>query len=430
MNLNPFAGTYLSDPAATWRHLLDRPEGVYHADDLGLWLITRHADVKQALGDSESFSNALTLMPVYEVCPEAMSIVMKIDAPPVTAAADAPTHTRTRRALRATFANTAARVEDQYGSIVRRRVDQLTSRLASRRGECVDLIPDFTAELPLLVVTDILGAPEQDIAAIRRWADGQIALVWGQPSPDEQVHLAQGLLDFWRYCQDLVADLRTSGRLGEDFVSKALRYRNGDDDVLTEAEVASLAFNLLVAGHETTAGLLAHALDRALSVPGRWDRIVEDPAWVPAFVEETLRYGPAIDAWLRLTNRPVTIGGVTIPAGARCLLMIGSANRDTAAFAEPDRFNPDRGDIRDHLSFGYGPHFCIGAGLARLEAQVALAQLAVKVPGLRLAPEHRSSYRPNVAFRAHRELPAIIDAFDMSADRFVDAPATVDSRAA
>lgn len=410
MQLNPFAGTYLTDPAATWRVLLDHPTGVHYAEDLGLWLISRHADVRRALGDNESFVNALTLAPVYEVCPEALSIVMQIDAPPTTAAADTPTHPRTRRALRATFANTPARVNDQYGLIVRRRVDDLVSRLLSRRGEVVDLVTDFTTELPLLVIMDILGVPEQDVPRIKGWADGQIALVWGQPSPQEQVRLAQGLLDFWRYCQGMVAQRRSAEQLGDDFVSRALRWRNDDDGVLTEAEVASLAFNLLVAGHETTAGLLAHALDHALSVPGRWSRLGSDASAVPAFVDETLRFGPPIDAWLRLTTREVTLDGVTIPAGARCLLMLGAANRDQVVFAHPDRFDPDRADGREHLSFGYGPHFCIGAALARLEAQIALTRLATAAPELRLAPDFPRSYRPNVAFRAHRALPALIEA--------------------
>jgi cytochrome P450 len=409
VELNPFAGTYLTNPAVTWRFLLEQPEGAQYAEDLGLWLISRHADVRRALADGESFSNALTLMPVYEVCAEALPIVMKIDAPPTTAAADAPTHTRTRRALRATFANTATRVNDQYGLIVRRRADELVARVAARQGEVVDLVADFAAELPLLVVMDILGVPEPDVPRIKAWADGQIALVWGQPSPAEQVRLAQGLLDFWLYCQEMVAGRLRTGTSGEDFVSKALAYRDGDDTVLTEAEVASLAFNLLVAGHETTAGLLAHAIDRALSVPGRWADIAAEPASVPAFVEETLRFGPAIDAWLRLTRREVTIGDVTIPAGARCLLMIGAANRDEAVFAHPDRFDPDRPDVRDHVTFGYGPHFCIGAALARLEAQVAITRLAGAIPGLRLAPEHETTFKPNVSFRAHNGLSVIVD---------------------
>ncbi|MEJ3744672.1 cytochrome P450 [Actinomycetes bacterium KLBMP 9797] len=404
MELKPFTGAYLVHPAVIWRALLGSPDRVHYAEDLGMWVIPRHGDVRDAFGDNDNFLNAMTLAPVYEMAPEALPIVMQIDAPPTTAAADPPTHPRTRRALRATFPNTTARVEEQFGPIVRRRTKQLVERLVARRDAEIDLISAFAAELPLLVVADILGAPESDIPQIKRWSDGQIALIWGRPSPAEQVRLAQGLLDFWRYTKDLVA---RSDQRGDDYVSRALRYRNGDDSVLTEAEVASLAFNLLVAGHETTAGLLAHCFDYALTVPQRWDEIVTDPATIPGYVEETLRFGPAIDGWLRMTSRDVTIGEVTIPAGARCLLLVGAANRDPAVFEAPDQFDPHRRDARDHLSFGYGPHFCIGAALARLEAQTALAELAAALPGLRLAPGHIRSYKPNVAFRAHQELPVI-----------------------
>ncbi|KAB1915519.1 cytochrome P450 [Micromonospora sp. AMSO31t] len=409
MRWNPFAGAYLADPAQVWRELLDSPGGVHHDEDLGLWLITRHADVRRALGDTESFGNALTLAPVYDVCPEALAVVMQIDAPPTTAAADPPVHPRTRRALRATFANTADRVEQRYGAIVRRRVDELVSRLAARAGQRVDLVPEFTTELPLLVLLDLLGVPERDIARVRAWADGQIALVWGRPEPAEQVRLAQGLLEFWRYCQQLVRDRLDGDRPGDGYVDQLLAYRNGDDEVLTVAEVSSIVFNLLVAGHETTAGLLAHALDQALAEPDRWRAIADEPHRVPGFLTETLRFAPAIDGWLRVTNRPVTLGGVTIPAGARCLLLLGAANRDPAVFAHPNRFDPGRTDGTDHLSFGHGPHFCIGAALARLEAGIALTRLAAAVPGLRLAPGHRRSYQPNVAFRAHRGLPVVVD---------------------
>ncbi|WP_410818831.1 cytochrome P450 [Micromonospora sp. 050-3] len=409
MRLNPFTGIYITDPASMWRRILDDPDGVHYAEDLGLWLISRHADVRRALADATTFANALTLAPVYEVCPPALNVVMQIDAPPTTAAADPPAHPRTRRALRATFANTAERVEAEYGAIIRRRVDQLVSRLAARQGDQVDLIPEFATELPLLVVLDILGVPDADIGRIRSWADGQIALIWGQPDPAEQVRLAQGLLEFWHYCEDLVRQRVDSGQRGDDFISRALDYRDDDDSVLTVPEVASLAFNLLVAGHETTAGLLAHALDQALSAPQRWSAISADPGLVPAFVGETLRFAPAIDGWLRVTTRDVTVGAVTIPAGARCLLLIGAANRDPAVFHDPDRFDPHRADLGNHLSFGHGPHFCIGAGLARLEAGIALSRLAETIPGLRLSPEQHRSYKPNVAFRAHRTLLAIID---------------------
>ncbi|MGW3856924.1 hypothetical protein [Micromonospora arida] len=165
MRLNPFAGLYLTDPASMWRRILDDPDGVHYAEDLGLWLISRHAHVRRALADATTFANALTLAPVYEVCPSALNVIMQIDAPPTTAAADAPAHPRTRRALRATFANTAERVEAEYGAIIRRRVDQLVSRLAARQGDQVDLIPEFATELPCWWSWTSSGCPTPTLGA-------------------------------------------------------------------------------------------------------------------------------------------------------------------------------------------------------------------------------------------------------------------------
>jgi cytochrome P450 len=421
VRLEPFTGAYLTGPAHTWRRLLDSPERVHYAEDLNLWLIVHHADVRNALSDAATFTNSLTLAPVYDMCPEAWEIVAKIDAPPTTAAADHPTHPRTRAALRDAFANTAARAREWYGPYVDRRVNDLVDRIAARPGDTIDLAADLAAPLPLQVIADILAVPEQDIPQIKQWSDGQIALVWGNPDPEEQVRLAQGLLDFWRYCQLLVSSVHRDGgwRPGgvtdgaDDFISRVLRWRRGDDDRLTLDEAASLAFNLLVAGHETTSGLVNHCLDHVLTAPTRWEVIAHYPEVAAQYVEETLRFGPPIDGWLRATSRPVTIGDTTIPAGARCLLLLGAAGHDPAVYPDPDRFDPDRfGRERDqgvgHLAFGHGPHFCIGAALARLEAQTALTRLAEQLPGLRLADGYQRTFRPNVAFRAHTTLPAVV----------------------
>jgi cytochrome P450 len=282
--------------------------------------------------------------------------------------------------------------------------DQLIDDL-TRRADEIDLVGEFAAELSVLVILDILGVPERDFTQVKTWSDGQIALLWGNPGPGEQIRLAHGLVEFWAYCRRLVRTRRAGA--GADFVSQVLAYRDGDDTVLTEAEVASLAFNLLVAGHETTAGLLAHCLDLALCVPTRWSALVDEPTTVAAFVEETLRHSPAIDGWLRVTRVPTTIGAATIPAGSRCLLLIGAANHDHRVFAEPGAFCPQRPNNHDHLSFGAGQHYCVGAALARLEAGYALGRLVECLPDLRLAPHFRRAYLPNVGFRAHVWLSAL-----------------------
>jgi cytochrome P450 len=220
--------------------------------------------------------------------------------------------------------------------------------------------------------------------------------VWGQPDDAEQVRLAQGLLDFRTWTQAHVAGReaeRLAGRPGGDWLGEVLRWRDqhGGDQALTMAEVASLAFNLLVAGHETTAGLITHSLDAALSDSVRWRALGADPTLIPEHVERTLRCRPPIDGWLRLAKRDIPLDGATIPAGARVLLLLGAANRED-------------GEL---LSFGHGPHYCVGAALARLEAGRALTALTARLPGLKLAPQWKRRRKVNLAFNAHEELLAV-----------------------
>ncbi|MFB9238842.1 cytochrome P450 [Plantactinospora siamensis] len=409
MLLNPYAGGYVQDPTPLWREVLAGDSPVRYAEDLQLWLIGGYDAVRRAFADARTFSNALTVVPTYPVCPAALELLRDFDIRPTTIGADAPVHDRTRAALRAAVANNPGRVAERYGRIVDRRVDELVGAVAARAGEVVDLVPALTSELPLRVVLDILGIAE-DADRIRAWARGQVEFIWGHPDPADQVESAERLVEFWRYCTDLVARRAATAGSGTDAITRLLAHRGGDDRVLTEAEVAALVFNLIVAGHETTTGLLAHALEFALAEPDRWRRLVAEPAGIPGYVEETLRYGPPIDGWLRVTTAPVTIGEVTIPAGARCLLLIGAANRDGRVFADPDGFDPDRDNNTEHLSFGFGSHFCFGAPLARLEARTLLERLTARLPELRLAPGRDRFYRPNLAIRNLTTLPVVVPA--------------------
>lgn len=386
---------HLEDPRPLWDLLARSGRRVHHDPDMGLHILHGHDDVKAALKGGPAWSNMLTLMPVYQPCREATDLLTQLDVPATTAAADDPDHARTREALEATFPLKRGQVAEQWGTQVDWRVDQLTTALAARRWHTVDLAADYANLLPLWVICDILGVPGHHIDQIQAWADGQIRLVWDPTiadEPAEQVRLAQGLLDFWRYTRELVDERAGSDLTDADWITRALVWRadNGGDRALTVDEVASIAFNLLVAGHETTAGLIAHTLDAALSEDGRWQHLHDHPDDIPAFVEQSLRTQPPIDAWLRLTVDDVRYGGDTIPAGSRVLCVVGA--------------NPDR----ELLAFGKGPHYCIGAALARMEAETAVRSLTARLPKLRLAPQHRQAFKPNLAFRAHRSLLAAV----------------------
>jgi cytochrome P450 len=221
--------------------------------------------------------------------------------------------------------------------------------------------------------------------------------MWGRPNEAEQVRLAQGMAAFWCYAETLV--VRRAEHPRDDFTSDLLLARAGDLAALSRTEVTQIVYELLFAGHETTTGLIGNALRQLLTHRHAWEEICRDPALIPNAVEEVLRFDSSVIAWRRRTTQAVQIGGVPVPAGANLLLLLGSANRDPAVFADPERFDIHRPNAREHLSLGQGAHYCLGAPLARLEARVVLEELSARLPGLRLAPGQTPRFQPNTTFR-------------------------------
>jgi len=160
---------------------------------------------------------------------------------------------------------------------------------------------------------------------------------------------------------------------------------------------------LSFAGHETTTNIVASGVHRLLERPERWRRLRDDPALADNAVEETLRFDTSVIAWRRITTKSASIGGVEVPPGAKLLLLLGSANRDESQFPNPDQFDLDRVQARNHLSFGKGIHYCLGAALARLQTKVVYEILPASIPGLRLS-EQFITFHPNIAFRGPRAL--------------------------
>lgn len=403
MRLEPFGQTYTHDPAATWRRILASRQTVGYDPDLRLWLIAGHDTVRAVLSDTDRFANSATLTPITPVTPEAGAILAAFDAPHVAASADPPQHGRTRAILRVLFPNTAERVQHRWGGLIARRAAQLTDDLA---GTTETDLMQFAVRLPLQIILDVLGLPDDNADNIRDWTDSFATLVWGNPDPHTQLVAARNSVALWNYCSQIVTDRATADDYGDGLIGDLLRYRNGDDTRLTVPEAAAFALNIAGAGWETTAGALGHALDHALSRPDRWARLAHDEHYLATHVEETLRHSPVIDGWLRLATTNVTLDGVAIPAGSRCLVLIGTANHDSRTFPEPGAFDPGRARLSHHLAFGAGPHYCIGAALARLEITTALRTLARRMPNLKLSPDYQRRFRTNAALRTHLTLPA------------------------
>ena len=373
---------------------------VFLSPEIGYWVVTRREDVLAVFRDPRRFSAAIALAPVRPL-PASVSARLRdggYRAEATRVSADDPVHGRIRRfAGRLLSAKAFAALEPDIRRLVRETVDRLPTR-----GRA-DMVADFAYELPARVVFLLIGAPDADVPKIKTWADDRLPFTFGELDETAQLRAADRLLDYWRYCVEMVEDRKRAPR--DDYASHLLALRAGDDANMTENEVASLVFGLLLAGHETTSNMTANALQALLSHPGAWEALVADPALIPNAVEECLRWHGSVVCWRRRALEDVEVGGQAIPAGAHLLLALASANRDEGHFPDPETFDIRRPNARDHLSFGHGAHFCLGAPLARLELRIILEELAARRPRLRLAePPEAAPFIRTLAFRGPTRL--------------------------
>ena len=402
MEFDPFKASSLADPYPEFASLLES-EPVLYSDDLGYWVVTRYADCKRVLREYDTFSASNALSPLVPPCAEASSALAEggFRSIPTLTNVDPPAHTRTRRIAHLAFTpRRVAQMEDFVRTLVRQFLDE---RLHDGH---VELVSALTWELPALVVFHVLGVPDEDVETVKEGSANRLLFMFGKPSAPEQVEIATGMAAFWRYCEDLAEDRHARPR--EDFTSDLVQTPDANGEPLTQQEVSTILFGLLLAGHETTTNLLGNSVRRLIE-HDVWHEIAADRSLVPGAVEEVLRYDSSVIHWRRRTTRPVTIGDVDVPADANVLVCIGAANRDPDVFPDPDRFDIRRANAGDHLSFGNGPHFCLGAPLARLEARVVLEELSSALPSLRLVPDQRYEFTPIIGFRGPKAVDLVWD---------------------
>jgi cytochrome P450 len=248
------------------------------------------------------------------------------------------------------------------------------------------------------VIADIVGVPRSDGDTFRQWAhDGARLLMSGRLPVDEWVKAAEGFVAMQHYLADLVSERK--GKPAPDLLTTLIEGAtdsNGEVDVF---KAVNYATSIFFAGHKTTTDLIGNAISLLLQHPAALAALVADASLAPAAIEETLRRDSPVPGTARVTNEDVTIGNVTIPKGGRVLLLLGSANQDEAVFKDPSRFDPQRLDVGEHLAFGRGVHFCIGAPLARLQGKVALQVLTQRLRGLRFADKKPVKFWQVTMFR-------------------------------
>ena len=404
-SFDPLSPEFLADPFAVMAALNLDGAPVFFAPSIGYYVVSRYADIEEVFRDPATYSAAVAQAPLVPLVPEAQQILLAGGhrPQPSMVSLDEPDHARLRKPAARAFSM--------------KRVVAMVPTIEATAARLLDSIPPETREfdlvsalafpLPANIVFSLMGVPEQDYALLKQWCGYRAALAWGRPAPEDQVEIATAMAAYRKYLRDLV-DVKVR-QPGDDVTSGLIVIHDEDPGRLTLDEISSILFSLSFAGHETTTGLIGNTARRLLEDPERWAQVVRYPDLIPAAVEESLRYDPSVPVWRRVTTRPVTLAGVELPQGARLFLWLAAAGRDAAAFAAPDEFDLHRPDAERHLAFGKGLHFCLGANLGKLEAQIALAELARRYPQLRLAPDQELTFHPNISFRGPQVLKVRTD---------------------
>lgn len=361
---SPYAYEIHEDPYPTYARL--RAEApVYRNEAAGFWALSRHADVVEAFRDHVRFSSAhgVSLDPAASG-PHAHRTMSFL-------AMDPPMHGRMRGLVSRGFTpRRVAELEPRIRELTRQHLDVALEKRS------FDMISDLAGKLPMDVISELIGVPAADRDEVRRLSD---LLVHREEGVDDVPPAGvEAALTLVTYYADMLAQRRA--RRTDDLTS-ALLDASVDGDHLTADEIMGFLFLMVVAGNETTTKLLGNAWYWAWRNPDQRARPFADPAWVPAWIEETLRYDTSSQMLARTLTEPLSLHGVTVPEGERVVLLVGSANRDERVFSQPDRYDLERpaAEMQQIASFGFGRHFCLGASLARLEARVCLEELLARV---------------------------------------------------
>ncbi len=395
-SFDPFTDPYLSDPYAFWT-VARHEEPVFYSPSLGYWIVSGYDDVRQIFRDTASFSAAISITPLKQLCPAAVDELVKAQMVmgPSLVNEDPPVHGRRRQHIRDALVS-PRRIES-----VLPRIRVLANTYIDRfehRGHA-DLVADFAYEIPALVAFALMGVPDEDVERAKQFSNRLALFTWGYPSDEEQQQLAAGMGQYWIYAKEHVQ--RRLAEPTDDYISELIKaWRTpGNEALFDDDYLTTTMMNFLFAGHETTTNAIANGLRALLEHRDQWDALCADPSLAVNAVEEILRYSSSVIAWRREVVKDVVVGGVAIPAGAKVLAVTGSANHDESVFPEPERFDITRANAIRHVAFGFGRHLCLGERLARVEMQICLEELTRRLPHMRLVAGQDFGYSPNTSFR-------------------------------
>jgi cytochrome P450 len=374
VEFNPWSPDFRADPYPHYTRLRTH-DPVHFVEHPGMWVLTRYADVAAVLRDERFSSRRALFERILATLPDGQVPPILSRATRTMLFSDPPDHTRLRNLVNKAF--TPRVVEG-----LRPRLERIVAELIDAVGANgrMDLIEDVALPLPIIAIAELLGVPAADRAMLKQWSDDIAVIVDGTIALDRLEALDRGARGLEVYLRGVFAERRAHPR--DDLVSGLVMARE-HGDVLSEEELLGTCMLLLVAGHETTVNLIGNGMLALLRHPEAMARLRDDRSLSSAAIEELLRYDSPVQLVTRTAREDLEIGGKRIAKGQEVVLVLGAANRDPARFVEPDRLDLARVDNR-HLAFGHGIHFCLGAPLARLEAQITIGALLRRLPRLHL----------------------------------------------
>ena len=400
---NVFAPETLIDPFDYYRAAHEAGVAIEHLEGMNTWVVYSYDLCSEAAAKPEIFSNDFTALMGREADEDIQAILAEgwPDLPTLLTA-DHPVHTRNRKLVNLAFS--APRV-NAIEAVMRTKSIDLIEAFADR-GEC-EFVEEFGVPLPVAMIAGQIGL-DDDPARVKRWSDAAVDRFSQMVDHQRKLECARSLVEFQHYIKGLIDDRRANG--GNDLLTDLVEARVEGETPLIDPEIMSLMQQFMVAGNETTTSTLAGGLLQLIRNPDQMAKAQaaaggRDPKLLGNLVEEALRYETPTAGMWRIVKADTDLGGVSIPAGAVLQLRYAAANRDPKRFPDPDRFDIERTNARTHLSFGKGPHMCVGNMLSRKEMVVAFDELLERLDNFAVADENAIRILPNILLRGVTHLP-------------------------
>lgn len=392
---NPFDPAFRADPYPHYKPLVAGPPRLINLRfPIKIALAARYSDVVTILRDPVNFSSRQLRMPELEK-------IGPFAGAPTVLFSDPPVHTRLRRLIVCDF---SARRIREIDARVCELTDGMLDKVAARGS--LEVMQDLAEPLPVMVIAEMLGVPPDHYPQFKRWSNDIVAganTIPGLPLPQSTIDASAALRAY--FAREIERRRITPG---PDLIS-ALVAAHDEAEALTSEELLAFVVLILLAGNETTTNLIGNGMLALGRHPQQLERLRSEPELLDSAIDEILRYDGPVQTTARLTRAPVSIGEAELPAMTGVFVLLAAANRDPAQFPDPERFDIAR-TPNDHVAFGEGIHFCIGAALARLEGSIAIGSLVRRFPRLRLAdPAAPVEYKGSFGLRGLSALPMAID---------------------